>query len=62
VIETSFSVMTVFPAVANKMQVKIIAVQNAAVSVKQFLGYLLYMSSPLPVKVHRVTVKPNIYM
>jgi len=62
VIETSFSVMTVFPAVANKMQVKIIAVQNVAVSVKQFLGYLLYMSSPLPVKVHRVTVKPNIYM
>jgi len=53
--------MTVFPAVANTMQVKIITVQNVTVSVKQLLGYLLYMSSPLPVKVHHVTVKPNIY-
>jgi len=44
------------------MQVKIITVQNVAVSAKQLSGYLLCMSSPLPVKVHHVTMKPNIYM
>lgn len=49
-------------AVADKMKVKIITVQNIIASAKQLLGYLLYMSCPVPVKEHRVTMKPNIYM
>jgi len=53
--------MTLFPAVALKMQVKIMIVQNVSVSAKHLLGYLLYMSSPLPVKVHHVTMKLDIY-